>query len=95
MGKFAPRLTDIRAQLGVEKEVIGEPMDEAAFNKFLDEESKLTPEEEQDLLDNVENLLYEYETTEAGPEGKVQPTEAGAKEGVPSEAKPSEAPQIL
>ena len=90
MGRFAPRLTDIRAQLGVEKEVIGEPMDEVAFNKFLDEESKLTPEEEQDLLDNVENLLYEYETTEAGPEGKVQSTEAGAKEGVPSEAKPSE-----
>ena len=90
MGRFAPRLTDIRAQLGVEKEVIGEPMDEAAFNKFLDEESKLTPEEEQDLLDNVENLLYEYETTEAGPEGKVQSTEAGAKEGIPSEAKPSE-----
>ena len=90
MGRFAPRLTDIRAQLGVEKEVIGEPMDEVALNKFLDEESKLTPEEEQDLLDNVENLLYEYETTEAGPEGKVQSTEAGAKEGVPSEAKPSE-----
>jgi len=90
MGGFAPKLADIRAQLGVEKEVVGEPMDEAAFNKFLDEESKLTPEEEQDLLDNVENLLYEYETTEAGPEGKVQPTEAGAKEGVPSEAQPSE-----
>jgi hypothetical protein len=90
MGGFAPKLADIRAQLGVEKEVVGEPMDEAALNKFLDEESKLTPEEEQDLLDNVENLLYEYETTEAGPEGKVQPIEAGAKEGVPSEAKPSE-----
>jgi predicted GNAT family acetyltransferase len=90
MGGFAPSLADIRAQLGIEKEVVGEPMDEAALNKFLDEESKLTPEEEQDLLDNVENLLYEYETTEAGPEGKVQPTEAGAKERVPSEAKPSE-----
>jgi hypothetical protein len=90
MGGFAPKLADIRAQLGIEKEVVGEPMDEAALNKFLDEESKLTPEEEQDLLDNVENLLYEYETTEAGPEGKVQPTEAGAKERVPSEAKPSE-----
>lgn len=89
-GGFAPKLSEIRAELGVEKEVIGEPMDEAAFNKFLDEESKLTPEEEQDLLDNVENLLYEYETTEAGPEGKVQPAETGAKEGVPSEAKPSE-----
>ena len=35
MGRFAPRLTDIRAQLGVEKEVIGEPMDEAAFNKQI------------------------------------------------------------
>ena len=90
MGGFAPKLADIRAKLGVEKEVIGEPMDEVALNKFLDEESKLTPEEEQDLLDNVENLLYEYETTEAGPEGKVQSTETGAKEGVPSEAKPSE-----
>jgi hypothetical protein len=90
MGGFAPKLADIRARLGVEKETVGEPMDEVALNKFLDEESKLTPEEEQDLLDNVENLLYEYETTEAGPEGKVQPTEAGAKEGVPSEAKPSE-----
>ena len=90
MGGFAPKLSDIRAQLGVEKEVIGEPMDEVALNKFLDEESKLTPEEEQDLLDNIENLLHEYETTETGPEGKVQPTEAGAKEGVPSEAKPSE-----
>jgi hypothetical protein len=90
MGGFAPKLVDIRAQLGVEKEIVGEPMDEVALNKFLDEESKLTPEKEQDLLDNVENLLYEYETTEAGPEGKVQPIEAGAKEGVPSEVKPSE-----
>jgi len=90
MGGFAPKLADIRAKLGVEKEVVGEPMDEVALNKFLDEESKLTPEEEQDLLDNVENLLYEYETTEAGPEGKVQSTETGAKEGVSSEAKPSE-----
>jgi hypothetical protein len=88
MGRFAPRLTDIRAQLGVEKEVIGEPMDEAAFNKFLDEESKLTPEEEQILLDNVENLLYEYETTEEGPQGEVQPIEARAEEGVSGKAEP-------
>jgi hypothetical protein len=58
MGGFAPKLADIRARLGVEKETVGEPMDEVALNKFLDEESKLTPEEEQDLLDNVENLLY-------------------------------------
>jgi hypothetical protein len=88
MGGFAPKLADIRAQLGVEKEFIGEPMDEVALNKFLDEESRLTPEEEQTLLDNVENLLYEYETTEEGPQGKVQPIEARAEEGIPAKTEP-------
>jgi outer membrane biosynthesis protein TonB len=63
-------------------------MDEVELNKFLDEESKLTPEEEQDLLDNVENLLYEYETTEEGPQREVQPTEARAEEGVSKKAEP-------
>ena len=88
LGDIAPRLNEIRAQLGVEKEVIGEPMDEAALNKFLGEESELTPEEEQILLDNVENLLYEYETTEEGPQGEVQPIEAKAEEGVSGKAEP-------
>lgn len=88
MGGFAPKLADIRARLGVEKEVIGEPMDEAALNKFLGEESELTPEEEQILLDNVENLLYEYETTEEGPQREVQPIEARAEEGVSGKAEP-------
>ena len=88
MGGFAPKLADIRARLGVEKEFIGEPMDEVALNKFLDEESRITPEEEQTLLDNVENLLYEYETTEEGPQGEVQPIEARAEEGVPAKTEP-------
>jgi hypothetical protein len=88
LGDIAPRLDEIRAQLGVEREVIGEPMDEAALNKFLGEEAELTPEEEQILLDNVENLLYEYETTEEGPQGKVQPIEARAEEGVSGKAEP-------
>jgi hypothetical protein len=87
-GDIAPKLSEIRDQLGIGREVIGEPMDEVALNKFLDEESKLTPEEEQDLLDNVENLLYEYETTEEGPQGEVQPIEARAKEGVPAKTEP-------
>ena len=88
LGDIAPRLDEIRAQLGVEKEVIGEPMDEAALNKFLGEEAELTPEEEQILLDNVENLLYEYETTEEGPQREVQPIEARAEEGVSGKAEP-------
>lgn len=88
LGDIAPRLDEIRAQLGVEREVIGEPMDEAALNKFLGEEAELTPEEEQILLDNVENLLYEYETTEEGPQREVQPIEARAEEGVSGKAEP-------
>lgn len=88
LGDIAPRLDEIRAQLGIEREVIGEPMDEAALNKFLGEEAELTPEEEQILLDNVENLLYEYETTEEGPQGEVQPIEARAEEGVSGKAEP-------
>lgn len=88
LGDIAPRLDEIRAQLGIEREVIGEPMDEAALNKFLGEEAELTPEEEQILLDNVENLLYEYETTEEGPQGEVQPIEARAEEGISGKAEP-------
>jgi predicted GNAT family acetyltransferase/peptidoglycan hydrolase-like protein with peptidoglycan-binding domain len=87
-GDIAPRLSEIRDQLGIEREVIGEPMDEVALNKFLDEESRLTPEEEQTLLDNVENLLNEYETTQEGPQGEVQPIEARAEEGIPAKTEP-------
>lgn len=87
-GDIAPKLSEIRDQLGIEREVIGEPMDEVALNKFLDEESRLTPEEEQTLLDNVENLLNEYETTQEGPQAEVQPIEARAEEGVPAKTEP-------
>jgi predicted GNAT family acetyltransferase len=87
-GDIAPKLSEIRDQLGIEREVIGEPMDEVALNKFLDEESRLTPEEEQTLLDNVENLLNEYETTQEGPQGEVQPIEARAEEGIPAKTEP-------
>ena len=87
-GDIAPKLSEIRDQLGIEREVIGEPMDEVALNKFLDEESKLTPEEEQTLLDNVENLLNEYETTQEGPQAEVQPIEARAEEGIPAKTEP-------
>ncbi len=87
-GDIAPKLSEIRDQLGIEREVIGEPMDEVALNKFLDEESRLTPEEEQTLLDNVENLLNEYETTQEGPQGEVQLIEARAEEGIPAKTEP-------
>ena len=71
-----------------EQEQVGEPMDEDELNSFLNDESNLTPEEEQQLTDNVENLLedYEPEIKEAGVEGQVQPAKPETEEGVPSEA---------
>jgi hypothetical protein len=85
-GEFNPRYEEL---MNLEKEIVGEPMDEVALNKFLDEESKLTPEEDQQLTDNIENLLPEYETEpETGVEGEIQQTEPTAKEGVLTETKP-------
>jgi hypothetical protein len=83
-GEFNPSYEEL---MNLEKENVGEPMDEDALNKFLDEESKLTPEEDQQLTDNIENLLHEYETEpEAGVEAEIQQPEPATKEGVPSEA---------
>jgi hypothetical protein len=85
-GEFNPGYEEL---MNLEKEVVGEPMDEAALNKFLDEESKLTIEEDQQLTDNIENLLHEYETEpETRVEEEIQQPELAAKEGVPSETEP-------
>ena len=86
LGEYNPTYEEL---MNLEKEIVGKPMDEVELNKFLDEESKLTPEEEQQLTDNIENLLPEYETEpETGVEGEIQQTEPTAKEGVLAETKP-------
>ena len=96
-GEEGVPLETLREATGVKKEIVGEPMDEVSFREFLDGESKLTPEEQADLTDNVENLLYEYEPEfepktggepKARVEAEVQPIEAKPKEGVPSKAEP-------
>jgi hypothetical protein len=96
-GEAGVPLETLREATGVKKEIVGEPMDEVSFREFLDGESKLTPEEQADLTDNVENLLYEYEPEfepktggepKARVEAEVQPIEAKPKEGVPSKAEP-------
>lgn len=88
-GELSPRLSDIREQLGVKREVVGEPIDEKALMKFLEEESQLTPQEEQELLDNVENLLYEYETiNERGTEAEVSKPKSESEARVSTKAEP-------
>ena len=86
LGEVAPRLEDIRQQLGVEKETVGQPFDEESLLKYLEEESQLTPEEEAELLDNIENLLYEYEPIiEEGIETEVSEPQPTTETTVPQQ----------
>jgi hypothetical protein len=83
----------LREATGVKKETVGMPMDEKSLMKFLNGESKLTPEQQVELTDNVENLIQEYESEfeskpKAGAKAEIQPIEAKPKEGVTPEAEP-------
>ena len=78
------KLNDV---LDISKETMGEPMSEADLNNWLETESERTPEN-QEVYDNIDNLITDYETRNE-PEGKIQPTEAGAKERVVEPAKPT------
>lgn len=90
LGEFAPSIEELRSKLGVEKETVGEPMDETSLLKFLEEESQLTPEEEAELLDNIENLLYEYEPNiEEGVEAEVSKPESTTEAGVSTKTEPT------
>lgn len=82
-------IEEIRDALGVEAEKVGEPMDEESLINFLDEESNLTPEEERELTDNIENLLYEYEP-ETGAEVEIQQPKPESKEGISTEVEQAE-----
>jgi hypothetical protein len=91
LGEFNPTYQDL---MGLEKENIGEPMTEEEFDKYLNDESNLTPEQEEQLTDNVENLLNEYENEqpETGFEGEVQQSEQKTEKGVPSEVEQTAKP---
>jgi protein TonB len=80
-------------------------MDEAALMKFLDGESKLTPEEQIELTDNIENLINEYEPEfepkaggepktggepKAAVKGEIQPVEAKPETGATPKGEPIE-----
>lgn len=85
MGEFALTLDEMNQIEGITKENAGEPMDEQSVLDWLNDEAHLTPEQEAELTDNIENLLYEYEP-ETAAESEIFETEAEPKKGVPSEA---------
>lgn len=83
------RLNDV---LGVESETNTQPLTEEAINKWLNEEGELTPEQQEVLNKEFENIVYEYPTNDVS-EGTLQETkpvvqETGVKE---AERKVSEA----
>ena len=86
LGEVGATLEELRAL--EQKEQIGEPMSEEDLNSFLSEEAKYTPEEEQELIDNIENLLYDYETKEGGIKEEARPAAAEPKEAIPTKAEP-------
>lgn len=51
------RLNDL---IGTKSEILSEPLTEDAIEKWLDDESKLTPEQEYIFNKEFENILYEY-----------------------------------
>ena len=94
IGEANVRIEELRDAL-VGKENIGSPMDEESLISFLNEEANLTPEQEEQLLDNIDNLLTEYETepttelpTETRPETEVSAVESKTEEGVSTKAEP-------
>ena len=75
----------------IEKEVVGEPMDEKALEDWLNDQSNLTPKEEAIMIDDFENLLNEYEyENETRSEGEVPAVKPAAEERVVAETKPTE-----
>jgi hypothetical protein len=75
----------------IEKELVGEPMDEKALEAWLNDQSNLTPEEEAIMIDDFENLLNEYEyENETRPEAEVSRVEPAPEERVVAKAEPTE-----
>jgi hypothetical protein len=75
----------------IEKEFVGQPMDEKALEDWLNDQSNLTPEEEDIMIDDFENLLNEYEyENETRPETEVPRAKPATEERVATKAEPTE-----
>lgn len=74
--------------VGIEKETATEPMTEEQVDKWLEDESQMTREDER-LFDNIENLINEYEI-ENGFEREVEQPPATTETTVSAETKPNE-----
>lgn len=75
----------------IEKEFVGQLMDEKALEDWLNDQYNLTPEEEAIMIDDFENLLNEYEyENETRPEGEVSTVKPATEERVVTKAEPTE-----
>lgn len=74
--------------LGTTREQQGEPMTVESVEAWLNEQGELTPEQEQIVIDNIENLMEDYEPETTTP-ASVQQTESTAETTTGEQAKPA------
>lgn len=68
--------------IGAKKETVGQPLEKNELNSWLEDQSKLTPEHDQIVSDNIDNLIQEHDAgTEKGNTEKVsEPTARSARQ---------------
>jgi hypothetical protein len=86
-GGFSPSLSEL---LQTSKEAQTEPLTEEALLEWLEGESKLTPEQEEILIDNIENIIEDYEPgSEKTTSPEVPKTEPAGQAKSSEKSKPA------
>lgn len=78
--------------IGVQQEEVGQPMDEEALMEYLNDESQFSPEEDEQISEDLKNLINEYESQpqKAVIEGEVPKAKPAAEVGSPKPTQPNE-----
>lgn len=73
------RTVSLNELLNISTETIGEPLTEESISQWLSEDAELTPAQEQNVIDNIENLIEVYEDQQVDDTAEVESTEAGSE----------------
>lgn len=79
------RSVPLNELLNISTEEVGEPLTEQSITDWLNDDIELTPEQEQTVIDNIENLIEIYEDEQVDDATEVEPVEAASQtEGIAS-----------
>ena len=78
--------------IGVQQEEVGQPMDEEALMEYLNDESQFSPQEDEQISEDLKNLINEYESQpqKAIIEREVPKAKPTAEVGSPKPTQPNE-----